>query len=220
MRYELIRSSRKTLALTVDRDGKLTVRAPLRTPLVQIEAFLTEKRGWVEKTLRRLAALPPKAEPFGLKEGAQLPYLGEIVTVRFSDVARVSLRDGALLVPFGTQEPAPVVRFLEAQARRELTARVGRLSQAVGLYPKTIRLTRAKGRWGSMSGRGTLSLNRALIHCPPEVIDYVVIHELCHIRQPNHSPAFWALVEQCLPDYRHRRDWLKARNHLISVLPA
>jgi hypothetical protein len=97
---------------------------------------------------------------------------------------------------------------------------MGALAAAIRLYPKTLRLTHAKGRWGSMSTRGTLSLNRALLMCPPDVIDYVIVHELCHIAHPNHSPAFWALVERYLPDYRVKRDWLKTNTSLIAVLPA
>lgn len=220
MRYELTRSKRKTLALTIDREGRLTVRAPLRMPLTQIEAFITEKRDWVEKTRDRLAKLPPPQAALTLADGATLPYLGGALTLTRADVPRVVQHGDRLLVPLRAANLAPVLRWVDAQALQVLEARIASLSQTLRLHPKTLRLSRAKGRWGSMSSRGTLSLNHALVLCPPDVIDYVIVHELCHIAHPNHSAAFWALVERHMPDYRVKRAWLKAHNSLIAVLPA
>lgn len=219
MRYALIRSRRKTLALTVDRAGNLTVRAPLRLPAAQIEAFVLEKEGWVEKTRARLGRLPPPPEPLTLRDGATLPYLGDVLTLAVADVRRVTREGLRLLVPRDARDLAPVLRWVDAQARLELWPRVEAMARRLGLRPTALRLSTAKGRWGSMSTRGTLSLNRALLLCPPDVIDYVAVHELCHMAQPNHSPAFWALVERWMPDYRARRDWLKTHNSLIAVLP-
>lgn len=220
MRYELTRSSRRTLALTLTREGSLIARAPLRMPLSQIEAFIEQKQDWVEKTRARLASLPPPQQVLTLTDGAVLPYLGGQLTLCRAQVARVAMRDGNLMVPLATTDLAPVCRWADAQARRVLSARLNTLALSVHLHPKTLRISHAKGRWGSMSTRGTLSLNRALLFCPPEVMDYVIVHELCHIEHPNHSPAFWALVERHMPDYRAKRAWLKAHHSLIAVLPA
>ena len=220
MRYELVRSNRKTLALTVNREGRLVARAPLHTPLTQIEAFIREKQSWIDRTMARLAMLPPPPKALALTDGAVLPYLGRSVVLRLAPVSRITLSGDALLVPASATDISPVVRWLEAQARALLAERVQCLSRQLSLYPKTQRLTHAKGRWGSMSTRGTLSLNRALIHCPPDVVDYVILHELCHIRHPNHSAQFWAMVERCMPDYRTKRDWLRANQSLIRVLPS
>lgn len=219
MRYELTRSKRKTLALTIDREGRLTARAPLRMPLAQIEAFIAQKSDWVEKTRERLAKLPPPQATLALAEGAAFPYLGGTLTLTRAEVPRVTQQGDRLLVPLRTADLAPVLRWIDAQARRVFESRLAALSQAMRLHPKTLRLSRAKGRWGSMSSRGTLSLNRTLILCPPDVIDYVLVHELCHITHPNHSAAFWALVERHMPDYRAKRAWLKTHNSLIAVLP-
>jgi hypothetical protein len=220
MRYELTRSKRKTLALTLNREGSLVVRAPLHMSLAQIEAFINQKRVWVEKTRARLAALPPRQAPLTLTDGAALPYLGGTLTLVRAAVPQITALDGRLLVPLAANDLTPVCRWVDTQARGLLAQRMGALAAAIRLYPKTLRLTHAKGRWGSMSTRGTLSLNRALLMCPPDVIDYVIVHELCHIAHPNHSPAFWALVERYLPDYRVKRDWLKTNTSLIAVLPA
>ena len=219
MRYELVRSNRKTLALTVDRDGRLTVRAPLHLPVSQIEAFVMQKQEWIEKTQARLKSLPPRATRLTLREGESLPYLGRTLSLHLAAVRRVACQDGQLMVPQNAQSLAPVVCWLEDQARHELQIRTRAQSQALGLTPGTLRLSRAHGRWGSMSTRGTISLNRSLIFCPPEVIDYVIVHELCHIAHPNHSAAFWARVASYCPSYRAQRDWLKAHSSLIFIWP-
>lgn len=219
MRYELVRSNRKTLALTVDRDGRLTVRAPLHLPVSQIEAFVKQKQEWIEKTQARLQSLPPRATRLTLREGESVPYLGRSLSLHLAAVRHIACQDEQLMVPLDTPSLAPVIRWLEDQARRELQTRTHTQSQKLGLTPGTLRLSRAHGRWGSMSTRGTLSLNRSLIFCPPEVMDYVIIHELCHIAHPNHSAAFWARVDQHCPSYRARRDWLKTHSSLIFIWP-
>ena len=219
MQYTLVRSNRKTIALLVDRQGRLTVRAPRALSAAQIEAFVLEKRAWVEKTLAKLATLPPPVQPLTLCDGATLPYLGQTLTILRCDVPRVNLRGDVLLVPQSAVDLQPILRWLDAQARTELSARAKQMAARLSLYPSTLRFTHAKGRWGSMSGRGTLSLNQALLFCPPAVIEYVLVHELCHIPHPNHSPAFWQLVGRCMPEYQAHRQWLKTHASLISFLP-
>jgi len=220
LQYELIRSARKTLAISVDREGRLLVRAPMWTSQNQIESFLSEKRRWIDQARVRMAELPPR-ETLTVSQGATFPYLGRAVALQFANTPRATLCGDTLLLPITSSQQGAVftVRWLETQARKELSARVSLLARQYGFPFPRFRLTRAKGRWGSMSGRGTISLNRALILCPPEIIDYVILHELCHIPQPNHSPAFWAQVQRCLPDYQPRRAWLKAHNSLIAYLP-
>jgi predicted metal-dependent hydrolase len=215
--YRLVRSGRKTLALSVDQDGNLTIRAPYRTPQSRIDALIFEKQSWIARVRARMACLPPR-RTFVLAEGSGLPFLGETLTLRPYSSKKVARNGASLFYPPSGGTDA-VIRWLETQARGEFAARTQRLAERLGLKPATLRLSRAQKRWGSMSGRGTLSLNRALILCPPDVIDYVIVHELCHIRHPNHSAAFWALVERFLPDYHAKRDWLKAHAALIDFLP-
>ncbi len=216
--YELVRTARKTLALAVNRDGRLTVRAPLWTPQSQIDAFLSDKQKWIERTCARMAMLPPRVT-FLCCEGACLPYLDRMLTVSCCDAPRVSLVGDTLMVPNTDKATTLAVRWLEAQARRELRLRVCMLAERYGFRQPVFRLSRARGRWGSMSAHGTLSLNRALILCPPDVVDYVILHELCHMPHPDHSAAFWAQVERLAPAYRVQRAWLKAHGELIFYLP-
>ena len=218
MQYQLLRSLRKTLALSIDRSGALTVRAPLRMPSTQIEAFVREKQPWIARAQARMATLPPPRTPLLLQDGATFPFAGEVLTLYRSSVVRVTLRNHQLLYPQNTVDLAPILRWIDTQARHALEARVRYFAQVMALTPKTIRLSRAKSRWGSMSSSGTLSLNHALILCPPDVMDYVIVHELCHIPHPNHSTAFWSTVASYMPDFQAKRNWLKTNSSLITLL--
>lgn len=220
MHYQLLRTKRKTLALTLDREGCLVARAPRTLPLAEIEAFIAEKQDWIAKTRARLSKLPPVQRLQTLSDGDQLPFGGQMITLQSAAVARPTLTGNVLLIPQNPAALSAVLHWADAQARRMLADRAADLSRQLALSPKALRITHAKGRWGSMSSRGTLSLNRALIHCPPAVVDYVIVHELCHIKHPNHSSAFWGTVALCLPGFAAHRDWLKAHSAYIVLLPA
>ncbi len=216
--YQLIRSNRKTLALSIDTNGTLIVRAPFLMHTAQINAFIQKQRVWIEQTRKKVAMLPPVPR-FSPKDGAAIPYWGRTLVLQSAAVAKVTLHGDILQYPAQKDATALIIRWLEKQAREELQQRIQVLSQSMNQTPTSFRFSRAKGRWGSMSTRGTLSLNRALVHCPPDVIDYVIIHELCHIPHPNHSPAFWREVEHWMPGYRSKKQWLKAHASLVSFLP-
>ena len=163
---EIIRSSRRTVAVQITHDGGVVVRAPLWMSGRKIEAFLESKRSWIEKHLSRTAP--------------QLPPL--------------------------TEEE---IDALLAAAKEDLPRRVERLALQVGVSVNRVTIRCQRTRWGSCSAKGNINLNCLLMICPEEVRDYVVVHELCHRREMNHSPRFWAEVERVMPDYRRHRQWLK-----------
>lgn len=169
MDYELIRSSRRTLALEITREGKVLLRAPYQASQRQIDAFYAAHQDWLKthlaKVRARLAAHP---EP-----------------------------------------DAETVRRLRADAQALLPQRVAWYARKMGLTPAAVTITGAKTRFGSCSAQGRISFSWRLMDYPPEAIDYVVVHELAHLVHRNHSPAFYALVEQVLPDYRTRAALLK-----------
>ncbi len=176
MNYQLIRSSRKTLAIEITSSGSIIVRAPKYCSISLIEAFLKEKADWIERKQQELK--------IRRKELEERPEQRKPLSQR------------------------------ECQKARELARHV--LEQKTGLYAGLMNVTYGrisirdqKTRWGSCSGKGNLNFNWRLILAPEEVLDYVVVHELAHRREMNHSPAFWKLVEEILPDYRIRRQWLK-----------
>ncbi len=205
--YELHRSPRrrKSITLTVDGDS-LRVLAPLRTPQRVIDEFVQQRADWIEHLLGAERPIGLRTE---LREGGSLPLLG----VRYPVAAGQS--------PFhfdGLQFQVDVSRsdcgaraetWLRSYARNHFTSRVEHWSPIVGAIPQKIQIRNQKTRWGSASARGTLSFNWRLIFAQPEIVDYVVVHELCHLIQPDHSTVYWQLVNDNMPDALHWRRRLK-----------
>lgn len=202
--YRLIRSNRRTLSLTVESGGALVAHAPLHMPLRQIEAFIEEKRAWIE---RKRGEAPSRPAPFVPRDGARLPWLGAELRLAFSGLPLCVDFGGWLLVPRSGDVRTRLRDWRKQRAAEELSPRVRLWERRMGLQVKSIRYTAAKRRWGSMRADGCLRLNAALMHCPMELCDYVIVHELAHIVHPDHSPAFHALVRSVLPG----ADTLRAR---------
>lgn len=180
--YELVRSSRKTIAIQISADGSVTVRAPLRCKKADVEAFVQEKRGWIVKNQQELERRARERE----EKKEQLPGW--------------------------SREDYEKYRKL---ATRVLQQRTDYYAQRMGVVYGRITIRDQKTRWGSCSAKGNLNYNWRLILAPEEVLDYVVVHELAHRREMNHSERFWRLVEEVLPDYQRRRSWLKRNGDLL-----
>ena len=215
---KLIRSKRKTLSLIVEVDGTLTVRAPMRMKEADIQRFIETKKSWIKRKqaqTREEAVIPRQ-----FMDGETFWYLGQEVPLRIVPGGEPALvMDGFFKLAESARAQAQSVfeAWYKKQARALLTERVEFFAQAQGLKVKKIRISSARTRWGSCSAKGTLSFTWRLVMAPPDVIDYVVVHELCHLKELNHSKAFWAQVEKILPDYKQRRKWLKvsgAKLHL------
>lgn len=216
--YTLIRSSRKTLALTVHPDGRVEVRAPLRLHEQFIRAFVESKHDWIAKKQAQLARQATPARQFA--PGERFLFLGQDYPLEMTDVQRPALRLGStfLLAQAALPQARQVfTRWYRARAANVLAQRVKACAAQFGLHYHAIRISSARTRWGSCSSAGTLSFTWRLVMAPLDVIDYVVIHELAHLRVRNHSSAFWDQVASMLPDYPARRDWLKKNGHLLTL---
>jgi len=208
-----IRSSarRRTLSLRLDADGALTVSAPHTLSLAAIREFVAAHRGWIGARRALLAAAFPP--PLALADGAALPYLGGHLNLRV--VPRVPARcrreQGLLVVhaPDGKAARRALETWWRREAARHFEARVAHYAARVGRAPRRVSVRAQRSRWGSCTSRGTVSLNWRLLQAPPAIVDYVVVHELCHLLVPNHSPRFWAEVARVLPDWRERRRALR-----------
>ncbi len=215
--YTLIRSARRTIALQVERDGSVVVRAPRPMAKRDIDAFLARKADWLAQALAKVKAQAAQRPVLAVADGASLLWLGGELVLKL-EARREAKRAGeVLLLPGDAPEKA-----LEAWARREarswLAGRLRLFSTRMGVSPRGLKITGARTRWGSCTGRDSLNFTWRLMLCPPELIDYVVVHELAHIRQKNHSPAFWAEVEALLPDWRERRAALNGRQYIMDFL--
>lgn len=212
--YQLIRSKRRTLSICVDQEGALVVRAPMRMPLREIEAFIRQKQDWIAKKQQ----LVTSHAPFALCDGAQMPFLGGVITLRLADVRSAKEANEGLLVPKTGDAYAHVKKWRMQRAKADLPPRVAYWSQRTGLNPTRLSFGNAKKRWGSMNSRGEMRLNAALMHCTPEMIDYVIVHELCHLLHADHSPAFHACVRAVLPQADEIRKRMQSMGYVTALL--
>ena len=171
--YKIIYSSRKTLALQVNANGELVVRAPERARKRDIEAFVLKNSEWIQR-------------------------------------ARQRARKRAQNTPVYPESEEEIQR-LKALAKQIIPPKVEYYSQIIGVKPERVSINRAKTRFGSCSAKNTLNFSCFLMLYGEEEIDYVVVHELCHIKEKNHSPRFYALVQRVLPDYKQRERKLKGK---------
>jgi predicted metal-dependent hydrolase len=221
--YQLLRSARRSLGLRVDERG-LRVGAPLRLSLREVESFLREHADWVlDKLAERAARSAPPA--FRVEEGACLPVFGEAVRLRLETGAKrhrwaLHPEGGEALVLPGHQPERALLKALEARALPWFRERVAEHCERLTLAPPPVRLTRARTRWGSCSRRSGIRLHWRLVHLAPDLIDYVVAHEVAHLQEMNHSPRFWAVVASLCPDWQQaRRELHRAASGLPLILP-
>lgn len=212
--YELHRSPRRRKSVTLHVEGdRLRVLAPVRTPVRQIEEFVAQRESWIAE---RIAMPRDSGLRTQLRHGGQLPLLGELYPVESGPFLFAFVGDRFL-----TDDNDPV-RFAAAEhwfrefARDDFADRVEHWSPLVGASPARIQVRNQKTRWGSASSKGTLSFNWRLMFAGPEIVDYVVVHELCHLLQPDHSTAYWAIVERNMPDFQTRRRELKEIGDSLS----
>lgn len=205
--YDLHRSPRRRKNITISiEDRSLRVMAPVRTPLRQIDELLEDRERWIAE---RLEAPPPARLRDQLKPGGSLPLLGVRYPVE-AGLAPFQFDGERFRVNVSKPERAAYAEaWLREYARDHFTAQVEHWSPIVGVQPKRLQIRNQKTRWGSASSRATLSFNWRLIFASPEITDYVVVHELCHLIQPDHSPKYWALVKSVMPDAPHHRRHLR-----------
>jgi hypothetical protein len=218
--YEIIRTRRKSIAIIVQRDGRLTVRAPLRTSEKDIHAIVERKADWIRAKQEWVKTMAPAAKPKEYADGGEFWYLGKVyplVIVRAASPA-LSLQGSFFLSRAALPEAEAVFKvWYRKQARRVITERVRWHAQKLGFTYQKVRITSARTRWGSCSARGTLSFTWRLVMAPLPVIDYVVVHELVHTQVRNHSKAFWNRLGLALPAYKTHVQWLKVNGHLLSL---
>jgi predicted metal-dependent hydrolase len=219
--YVLVRRrGRRGVGLKVDENG-LTVSAPSTMSLPRIESMVRESERWV---LRKIAEWKTRQVPaMRWADGAELPYRGKHLPLRISPGprVRVELVDEALHVSVREVHAADVRRAVVAWykrvAKEHLARRLEDLAHAAGIAPPRFALSSALARWGSCNSRREIRLAWRLLKAPPALVDYVICHELAHLRHMNHSAAFWAEVERQCPDYRRLRAALFATDHLYRA---
>jgi predicted metal-dependent hydrolase len=218
--YVLVRRrGRRGVGLKVDEHG-LTVSAPATMPHARVEALVRESERWV---LRKIAEWKARRVPIvSWRDGAPLPYLGADLALRLATGApRVRHEPSELHVTVRVLDELAirraVVAWYKRAAREHLGGRLLELANAARLAPPRFLLSSAAARWGSCNSRREVRLAWRLVKAPPALVDYVICHELAHLRHMDHSAAFWAEVERQCPDYRRLRAELFATDHVYRA---
>lgn len=217
--HRVIRSRRRTIALVVGSDATLTVRAPIHTPLDYIEDLVRRKVQWIEKKIREVKARPTiTTKKFA--NGESFLYMGELYRLRIVNDAKMPLVvEKEFILARQHQEEARdlLVRWYKHEAQRKIPERVAWHARRCGLDVGQVTITDAHKRWGSCGKSNSLNFSWRLIMAPLQVMDYVVIHELAHTLEKNHSRKFWTKVATMYPTYRAGREWLKKNEHLLQI---
>ena len=214
---KIVRSDRKTLSISVDAFGRLIVRAPKKCSEERIFAFLQEKEKWILSKQAERQGLNGVLPPENL-HGYQFLLLGKQTKIIVDDGKKVGY-DAEQNIIYLPREKSKekLVKWLKENAKRILTTVTERKAAEMGVSYKSLTITTAKTRWGSCSGDNAIRYTFRLLYCPKEIIDYVVVHELAHTIQHNHSKQFWQVVEKYIPDWKTRRKWLKSHGAFMEI---
>jgi hypothetical protein len=236
---------RRTIAITIPRQGAPVVAAPVGCRRSVLEDAVRGKLPWVRRKLGERAALPQLAPPRPFVAGETVPYLGRRYPLVLSDdgangddgadgldggrrgksvrrrprAQALTLREGCFVLPrsLAAEGRVHLEAWYRRRAERFIAARVAHFAPLAGVSPTVVTVRQMRSRWGSCTSRGRVSFAWSLVLLSPAIVDYVVVHELVHLRELNHGPRFWSAVEEILPDYRERRARLRAEGRVAAL---
>lgn len=217
--FLLIRSSRRTLALEIKPDASLVVRAPRWTPLDQVHCFVEKHAVWIAGK-QTAAQMRPRLLPKSFVDGEEFWLLGQSCSLLVVDKLPQGVDfDGRLLLASGALPRARevIIKWYKAKARVVFTQRVAEHAKTMDCRPSILRITSPRRRWGSCGTSGGLNFNWKLVMAPLEVIDYLVVHEMAHLKHHGHDRKFWEFVKYFCPDYSRHQRWLKDNGYRLEI---
>lgn len=217
--YKVIFSRRKTLTITVERDRSVVVAAPEGTPLEKIRQVVESRKLWIYEKTRHAQKYNPLPHPPGkeLVTGESLPYLGRYYRIELVDGEGEIQFEQKFIVPLRLAKKTPVFRkWFMARAEEKILPRVARHARNLGVSFKEAKIGDSKFRWGSCTPSDNVIFNWRLIKAPMFVIDYVIVHELAHLIEQNHTPRFWNIVKAQAPSMEKAKAWLQERGELLE----
>ncbi len=216
---ELIRSRRKTIGLQITHDARLVVRAPYRASEDFIHKLIARKESWIKSKQEYFRQRQDKMKPKKFAPGEEFLFLGQAYPLKVvEDLPKAIVFNGSLMISQMVLANAHdhLECWYKAEALAHIKQRVEYYAQNTGLKYQSIKVNSATTRWGSCGYKDTLNFTWRLIMASPRVVDYVVVHELMHLKQKNHSRKFWAEVRQIIPDYKEDERWLKEHAPRLS----
>lgn len=217
--YPLLRSDRRTMAIEIKSDGAVVVRAPRRVQPALISDFIKRHTDWIVRKQTEIARRPrPEVKSF--IEGEDFLFLGKTCSLHFTEANATNAGfDGRILLPRAKEAQAREIieGWYRVQARNTISQNIERRISDMGCRPNGVRITGARRRWGSCGTQGSLNFNWRLVMAPPEIIDYIVVHEMAHLKFRGHGRDFWQFLEQFVPRYREMRKWLRDNSARMAI---
>ena len=218
--YILKRSRRKTVALHVTKDARLEVRAPYHLPKKEIDNIVSTKERWINEHLQKRILINMKKSSFSLNYGDSILLMGKEYVIEEVDGDRIRYDNRSFKIPSGLSSDLikqNIIRLYKTIAENVLTEKTALFMEQMNVEASAVKINSAKTRWGSCSSQKSINYSWRLIMASEEIIDYVVVHELAHIIEPNHSDRFWSIVEEIIPDYREKHFELGQLQERIST---
>ena len=225
--YTIKRSKRKTTSISISVEGKVTISCPLKTSDEAVRRLVKEKSAWIIKKLNEIDNRP-KQQQHSFLNGECFMLFGKKFLLRVvptNDSARantVHLMESEQIIEVYCTPDAhnksvreSLLKWYIGQLDCVINNRFEYFSKLLQVSPKKVYLKELKSCWGSCSSKGNVSINWRLVMAPPHILDYVVVHELCHMREMNHSERFWKWVASVYPDYKQARAWLKKNSRML-----
>jgi predicted metal-dependent hydrolase len=216
---------RRTVGITVHRHGSVTIAAPMRCPLYEIRNFVRQKRPWINKKLAERDELLRRKKTWKFMDGERFAYLGRDIPLKLVTPENgggeppLKLQDGSFRLDRGEQSNGRdhFIRWYKNRAALWLGEKVELYRGRLGVGVKEVRIRDFKSKWGSCHPNGAISFDWRIIMFPPEIAEYIVLHELVHLLHPNHQTPFWNAMELLMPDCLQRRKWLATNGALLEI---
>ena len=219
------RAKRLSLRVTLELVEAI---APIGYPSDKIDKFVNKKREWIFRKVEGMTELEEKARfswPERFVTGAKIPFHGRNMALRVSaqeiDQIQISYRNGFLIQKphdaSDAQIKAAIEKWLYFRLKDEVREYIEHYAPKLNVNPGPVTVSTLKTRWGSCGKDGSIRINWLLVLAPKPVLEYVVVHELCHLRHRNHSDEFWSLVSKCIPDYTYQQEWLRLQGRFVSL---
>lgn len=227
--YKLVKSSRaRCIRITVGPDG-VRVSSPKNIDDKLIKDFIRDKQEWIQEKVRKYNLLKDKISKKDLVNGEQLPYIGRSILLTVKETktgAGIDLKGGSLILAvkkgLSPRERRREIRsklelWYREQARKTICERLEYYKKRLGVEYNSFRIKEQKTLWGSCSSKKNLNFNWKIIMAPLKIIDYIIVHELCHLIEMKHNERFWKLVKNEMPDYEERRRWLQKNGLMLTL---
>ena len=214
----LIRTNRRSISISINNIGQVIIKAPRRVSMDEIQKVIDKKERWIALHKERIEKNNELNK--NILTYKDILFCGNIYHIAFDErIKKITLIDNYCLIPLKYKDTyqRKLILWYKKIANEILTQRVQYFCDLMQLEPSAIKLTNARTCWGTCNSKGVVSLNWRLMMVPHNLIDYVVVHELAHLVQMNHSKLFWQVVYSVLPDYASRRKSLKQGDYLLTL---